>query len=333
MDTKMRILIVDNGFIPVHLYGGTQRVIWGLGKELAKMGHIVTFLVKKGSYCDFATVLHIDENIPIVDQIKPQYDIVHFNFQPERIEHFRLPYIITMHGNRNDTVQLDKNTVFVSKNHAQRFSSEAYVYNGLDWEEYAKPDLGLKRMYFHFLGKASWRIKNVQGAIDVVSCMKKERLAVLGGVRFNIKMGVRFTFSLKVTFRGMVGGEEKYRWLNGSKGLVFPVRWHEPFGLAIIESLYYGCPVFGTPYGSLPELVNSDVGFLSDKGKVLEQAMVHWDQYDPKNCHAYALEEFNSKRMALAYLSKYEIVLENRTINATNPQLKEVQQHKFLHWE
>ena len=36
---------------------------------------------------------------------------------------------------------------------------------------------------------------------------------------------------------------EKGEILNSSKGLVFPVLWHEPFGLAIIESLYYGCPV------------------------------------------------------------------------------------------
>ncbi|MFT7377318.1 MAG: hypothetical protein ACI88Z_001146, partial [Sphingobacteriales bacterium] len=28
----MRILIVNTGTIPVNLYGGTERVIWGLGK-------------------------------------------------------------------------------------------------------------------------------------------------------------------------------------------------------------------------------------------------------------------------------------------------------------
>ena len=62
----------------------------------------------------------------------------------------------------------------------------------------------------------------------------------------------------------MVGGNKKNRLLQHSKGLIFPVKWDEPFGLAITESLYCGCPVFGTPYGSLPELVPSDVGFLAE---------------------------------------------------------------------
>jgi hypothetical protein len=30
----MNILIVENSIIPVRLYGGTERVVWDLGKEL-----------------------------------------------------------------------------------------------------------------------------------------------------------------------------------------------------------------------------------------------------------------------------------------------------------
>ena len=134
------------------------------------------------------------------------------------------------------------------------------MHNGLDWNDYSTPELMKSRNYFHFLGNAAWRVKNVSGAINVIKKTKTQRLKVLGGVRFNFKMGMRFTFSTKVGFEGMVGGQTKFDLLNGSKGLIFPVKWHEPFGLAIIESLYFGCPVFGTPYGSLPELVTSDFG-------------------------------------------------------------------------
>jgi len=51
---------VNTGLIPVKLYGGTERVIYSLGKELVKLGHDVTYLVKEGSYCNFAKVLFID---------------------------------------------------------------------------------------------------------------------------------------------------------------------------------------------------------------------------------------------------------------------------------
>ncbi|MEO6189198.1 MAG: glycosyltransferase [Saprospiraceae bacterium] len=328
----MRILIVNTGRIPAYLYGGTERVIWGLGKELTKLGHEVTFLVKKESYCEFASVIFIDESKFIIDQINNNFDVVHFNFTPENIESFRLPYIITMHGNSNNLEELNKNTVFVSKNHAERYNSFSYVHNGLDWSEYSPPNFNVKRNYFHFLGNAAWRVKNVVGAIDIIKESKSEKLMVLGGVRFNIKMGIRFTFSPRVSFVGMVGGTRKYDLLNGSKGLIFPVRWHEPFGLAIIESLYYGCPIFGTPYGSLPELVIDEVGYLSNKKDELKEAILNSNIFSQKKCHEYANEEFNSKKMAIEYLKKYEKVISLENLNSIPPQLQKLQEHKFLEW-
>lgn len=328
----MRILIVNKGIIPVQFYGGTERVIWGLGKELTSLGHKVSYLVKIKSRCDFAPIIPIDESKSILDQITNDYDVVHFHFTPKNIETFNLPYIITVHGNSNSLEEFDKNTVFVSLNHANRYNSDSYVYNGLYWDDYKTPDLNAKRNYFHFLGNAAWRVKNVVGAIDVIKETKTERLKVLGGVRFNFKMGLRFTFSTKVSFMGMVGSETKFSLLNGSKGLIFPVRWHEPFGLAIIESLYYGAPVFGTPYGSLPELVTEDVGFLSNKKDNIKEAVLNSNKYSPTLCHEYAREKFNSLQMAKLYLKKYEKVINKERLSESGPKLKSVRESKFLEW-
>ena len=63
------------------------------------------------------------------------------------------------------------------------------------------------------------------------------------------------------TFLGQVDDITKKYVIERSQGLIFPVKWHEPFGLAVTESLYLGAPVFATPYGSLPELVNEEVDF------------------------------------------------------------------------
>jgi len=327
----MKILIVDSGVIPALQYGGTQRVIWYLAKELTKLGHKVAFLVEVGSRCDFADVFHLDRSRPLIEQIPAGFDVVHFNIEPEGLETLSTPYIVTMHGNRNDQSELDSNTVFVSSDHARRFGSDSYVYNGLDWDDYLKPDLNNTRRYFHFLGKAAWRVKNIKGAIDVIKKTKKERLAVLGGVRFNLSMGVRLTFSPRISFYGMVGGEKKDRLVNGSRGMVFPVRWHEPFGLGMIESLYYGCPVFGTPYGSLPELINTDVGFLSNKKSELVQAVEAVEDFSRQDCHDYVVENFNSKKMTLAYLEKYQQVLDGKKLNSNKPYLQESTK-KLLDW-
>ena len=56
----MNILIQHNALLPISKYGGTERVVWWLGKHLAKMGHRIIFLVKAGSTCPFAEILAYD---------------------------------------------------------------------------------------------------------------------------------------------------------------------------------------------------------------------------------------------------------------------------------
>ncbi|GAB1444826.1 glycosyltransferase family 4 protein [Flammeovirgaceae bacterium] len=326
----MNILIAHKAVIPAFLYGGIERVIWYLGKELIRAGHSVTYLVNEGSNCDFAPVLFFDHSKSLSDQIPDSIDMIHFQYYPE--EEIKKPYLITSHTNIKASIGLDRNTVFVSKYHASRYGSDTFVYNGVDWSDYGNPNLEGKRKYFHFLGKAAWRVKNVQGAINTIKLTSHEKMKVLGGNRLNIKMGFRLTLSPRIGFCGMVGGEEKNELLRHSKGLVFPVRWHEPFGIAITESLYFGCTVFGTPYGSLPELVNKDVGYLSSNSSELAEAIEGSDSYSKKRCHEYAREEFNSKKMAEAYVRNYERVLNGDTLNANPPKLLQKQMEKFLPW-
>lgn len=328
----MKILIANKGIIPVRLYGGTERVVWSLGKELFKLGHDVTYLVSKGSSCDFAKVIYIDEQKEISEQIPDTVDIIHFNFTPKDIEKVNKPYVITMHHNINAQIELNSNTIFVSKNHADRYRSNSFVYNGLDWGDYTKPSFPVHRNYFHFLGDAAWRVKNVKGAIDVIKKTKAEKIKILGGVRFNINKGLRFTFTSRAHFCGMVGGKQKDKLLQHSKGLIFPVKWNEPFGLAIIESLYFGCPVFGTPYGSLPEIVVPDVGFLSNKREAITYELENIEKYSNKYCHEYAVEKFSARKMALSYINKYETIMSGEKLNVTPPKLKALQKNKFLKW-
>lgn len=323
----MHILIANHSPIPVYAYGGTERVIWDLARSLVEMGHKVTFLVPQGSNCDFADVRFIDPAKSWQEQIPDDVDVVHFQFQPQG-EKINRPYVVTEHGNADLHNPLDLNTIFVSRNHAERHNSNCYVLNGLDWRNYGAVDWTRPRDYYHFLGKAAWRVKNVKGAIQIAN-KAKVPLHVLGGDRFNFKRGIRLTFSPNITFHGMVGGQQKLDLLQGSKGLIFPVKWHEPFGLAIIESLYFGCPVFSTPYGAIPELVPEYCGFLSNQSAEHIEA-IHRKQFDPQVCHQHVVENFNAKRMAQGYLEKYQQVLGGQQLNTDPPYLKADSQH--LEW-
>jgi len=327
--SALHILIVYNGKIPTPRYGGTSRVIWYLGKELVRMGHRITFLVGKGSSCDFARVIPFDPGTPLADQVPEDVDLVHSHIT--LWEPLPKPYMITLHGNSTDKREFDINTTFLSRNHAARFGSQVYVYNGLGLEEYGKPRLDNPRSYLHFLGKAAWRVKNLKGCMDIARASGYP-LRVLGGYRVNLKMGVRITLDPRIRFDGMVGGEKKNRLINGSKALLFPVRWHEPMGLALVESLYFGCPVFGTPYGSLPEIVTPEFGYLSDSRSELVHALEQVEDYDRKRCHEYVCDTFSSRPMAQNYLSLYNKLLNGESLNPRPPRLVQPDQPRFLPW-
>lgn len=325
----MHILIFINSKIPVRNYGGTQRVMWYLGKELSQMRHRVTFMAARGSRSEFADIIEYNPSLSIEKQIPESVDVVHFNDIAPDVS-FLKPYIVTYHGNRLPG-EIDKNAVFVSRNHAKRFGCSSFVYNGLYWDDYAG-DIQGNRSAFHFLGKAAWSVKNVRGAISVVTKLPGAELNVLGGSRLNIKMGFRFTMSSRVHFKGEVGGAEKLEWLYRSKGLIFPVIWDEPFGLAVIESLYCGAPVFATPYGSLQELVIPEVGFLTrSKREMIAHIRDYSGDYSPNICREYASDVFNSRKMACDYIKKYEIVMNGDVLNPTCPKpIEPFNRYKFV---
>lgn len=312
----LHITIIVPGSLPVTLYGGTQRVAWDLGRALSRMGHRVCFLADRvDGTCSFAEVRRLDPTLSLAAQLPEGTELVHFQDHVVDGEKLRVPYVVTINGN-TPSYPLDANSIFVSHNHAQRHGSESYVYNGLDWNELPPIDLMQPRRSYHFLGKAAWSVKNVRGAINVVCRLPDGRLTVLGGYRLNLKMGFRLTLSPRVRFYGMVDDATKYAVMQQSQGLIFPVTWHEPFGLAVIESLYAGCPVFATPYGDLPELVDdASLGFLTASASEMVDHLSNAPVYDPRHCHEYARETFSAEVMAKAYLTKYEQVLGGQVLN------------------
>lgn len=313
----MKVLLVHHATVPVFAYGGTERVVWDLAKALVTLGHEVGLLVPPGSRCGFAPVFPYEATCPLESQIPRGFDVVHLHFHPE--SEVDLPHLVTEHGNTKEPRPFPRNTVFVSRDHARRYGAEAYVYNGLDWSAYGPVDLRAGRHRHHFLGKGSAPVKNLQGAIDTALRAKLE-LDVLGARRFNVSRRFRWTWSRSIHFHGMVGGGRKNRLLQHSRGLLFPVRWHEPFGLAVIESLYFGAPVFATPYGALPELVSPEVGVLACSSEVLAHAM-HLDTFDPRACHERVVRHFDHVQMARCYLLHYERVCAGEALNAAEPVL------------
>lgn len=324
----MHICLVIDAKLPVHGYGGTERVVYWLGRALHDLGHKVTFVAQEAKL-DFADVIPINRNKSIESQLPRGVDVVHLHSgfaMPENV-----PACQTIHGNCRDRTLFHPNSIFVSKNHATNHGAVAFVHNGLDSRDYPAVDFSHERDAFVFLAKAAWRVKNLKGAIQV-SKYADAPLEVLGGYRLNFKMGFRLTLSPRVHFHGMVGDQEKAFYLNRARGLIFPVRWPEPFGVALIEALYFGVPVFGTPYGSLPEIVSPEVGVLSDSATLLGEAAQDWSRFDRGAIHAYWRSNFTAEVMAKNYLEYYTSILDGQHLHDAPIDSPTVRLNSMMPW-
>lgn len=302
--------------IPPKKYGGTERVIWSLATAQREMGHEVRFMLKKNAG-NLDGVYLYDQTKPIADQIDDWADIVHFHWPYDG--ELRVPYLCTEHGHWAEVHTFPLNTVFLSQKHADTYKADCYVNNGLNWHEYAEPHLGAPQPYFHYMAKASWDLKNIQGAVEIAR-RANIQLEVMGGRRINLKRNKYAFWDTHVRFHGMVGGQKKQNLLQGSSGLLFPVLWNEPFGLAIIESLYLGSPVFGTPFGALPEIVNQEnIGFLSQSYDAIAAQINQIEQFDRVACHEHAKTHYNHLVMAQNYQRCYEKVIAGEGLNTTPP--------------
>jgi len=311
----VRIAIAFDRQIPAVRYGGSDRIIWWLGKELIRLGHQVVYVVPQGSVCDFAEVIPYDANHRPEQQL-PEVDLVHdFGVLTGRVD---VPLLFTLQGNGAPGTRFPRNTVFISRNHAERHGGSVFVYNGIDPDDYGEPDWRVPRKHLLFLALASWKVKNVRGAIRIARRAGRP-LAVVGGHRLNFNMGFRLTLDPNVRFHGVIGGKRKNRIVNRSSALLFPVRWHEPFGIALIEALYFGCPVLGTPYGSLPEIVIPEVGVLADNESELARRLANVGQFDRRRCHQYVGDEFSADLMTRRYLRLYERVLNGESLHDQAP--------------
>lgn len=313
----LHIALVTRNRVPAALYGGTQRVVWSLARALQRAGHRVTMLAAPGSHsADGVEVVAADPQRSLESQVPAGCDVVHLHeIYPDGPLFGGRPCIVTIHGNRVPPTRC-RNCVCLTADHALRLGQDAWVPNGLDWSLYPQAPLGHGRSGLHFLGKGAWRVKNLRGAISIAR-RAGERLEVLGATRLNLKMGFRLTLTRRARFHGMVGDATKALVSSRSRALLLPVTWDEPFGLALIESLYYGAGVIGTPWGSFPEIVTPDTGVLSSDTATLVEA-ARTARFDPEACHQRALD-FSADAMAQGYLALYRRVAEGLPLNAAPP--------------
>lgn len=283
-------------------------------KELARRGHHVIFFGEKGSEVEKygiefrETPLDMDE---FERQLPNDTDMVHLTYTYSLKRD--IPTLINIQGNGQIGETFPLNTVFVSKKHAENHGSDCFIHNALDLEEYPFEDREYRCQNLLFLAKGSWKVKNLKDCVWLAKKSKK-KLHIAGGRTY---LPSRFVKSY-----GFVGGEEKSQILRSTDALLFPVRWHEPFGIAIIEAMAHGSPVFGSPYGSLPELINNNVGGTFKNRQNLLSFLNEEKEFSRKEIRRYVEEKFSISRLTDEYLALYDKILSGETLNKNAPTWK-----------
>ncbi|MDM4718867.1 glycosyltransferase [Micromonospora sp. WMMA1363] len=122
-----------------------------------------------------------------------------------------------------------------------------------------------------------------------------------------------------VRWVGTVAGRERDDLVAGARAALFPLRWAEPGGTAVVESLALGTPVVSTARGCLPELVDHGrTGLLTADEDELADLLLAASLLDETECRREAADRFIPATMARRYLALYERV----RLPATTPRLQ-----------
>lgn len=307
----MHITFQHHSPLPVKAYGGIERMLYWHMKELVRQGHKVSLIGHKD--CDLekeGIELIVQTKESWEDQIPNNTDVVQL-FYNYTVKNPNFPTVNTIGGNGKRNEDFTLNTVFVSKKHAYNHASESYVYNALDLSEYPFEKKEIIWDHFFFLAKASWKVKNLKDCLR--ACKKnKKHLNILGG---RALLPSKYIHSF-----GMVGGKEKLSVMKKSNALLFPVLWEEPFGLAIVESMAMGLPVVGTPFGSLPELINDSVGKICKSYQEFEET-IHAPprNFCSKEIRKYVEDHFSIEHFSKSYIGLFQKVLKGENLNQQKP--------------
>jgi glycosyltransferase involved in cell wall biosynthesis len=323
--------------VPPKKYGGTERVVSWLTEELVQSGHDVTLFASGDSMtkahlvpmCAESLRLKADcrdaiaHHMVMVERVRQQrndFDLIHFHidylhFSVSRCA--KLPNLTTLHG-RLDLDDLKPvyeqfhEMPVVSISNVQRRPLNACwqgtVYHGLPvglYEPSYQPG-----GYLAFLGRTSPE----KGLDDAIAVAKLTGIPLKIAAKVDAVDREYFTHSIKplldhplIEFLGEIGYGEKKDFLKNAMALMFPVKWPEPFGIAMIEAMACGTPVIAYARGSVPEVMRDGItGFVVGDLKCATEAVAKINSVDRLGCRKYFEQHFTSKRMAADYLAIYE---------------------------
>lgn len=343
---QLRIAQVAPAFeaVPPPGYGGTERVVDELARELARRGHRVTLFASGDSTATVPLVATVERALRpagrLLDEVPAMvatldavvrraadFDVVHAHVEFAGLllaRALQVPVAATFHGRLDRPWAaglLDGSPAALTAVSAAQASAHPdqpwwVVHNGLTLTR--APVVERPGDALCFVG----RMTPEKGVVEAVEIARRSgrRLRVAAKAPANAhELDYYQAFFLPaargadVELLGELAPSERDRLFAESHATLMPGDWPEPFGLVAIESLACGTPVVGRRVGGIPEIVRDGIdGILDDDVERLAQRLPEVEHLDRAAIRASVLERFSAGRMADGYERVYAALLAGR---------------------
>lgn len=251
-----------------------------------------------------------------------RYDVIHIHPSIRGIFFAgltKVPVVFTLHDpiieGKNFFYKriVPPNVHYVSISSAQRKPSRGLpwagtVYNGIDTKKFP---FG-KNPEPHFVSIG--RLAAEKGIYEAIMAAKQARvpLKIAGspnqGPYWERK--IKPHLSKTIQYMGLIPYSHVPAFLSRARGFLFPIRWEEPFGLVMIESMACGTPVVAFNRGSVKEVVrHNTTGFVVNTVSEMVAAIRRIDTIKREACVHHVKQHFGIEQM----ISGYEEIFQRLT--------------------
>ncbi|MBI1290326.1 glycosyltransferase [bacterium] len=338
----MRILLTADPELPVPppLYGGIERIVDWLARELVQMGHEVGLVAHRESTVEGVALFPwpgLHSRSP-GDAIRNSIHLskVVRHFQPDILHSFsRLVYLAPLATSRVPRVMsfqrlpTERTVAMSARLHGRRLvytgCSEwisrvgrsaggvwETIHNGVELSRYTFVGEVPRDAPLLFLSRLD-RVKAPHTAIRI-ALADSRRIVVAGNFAERGPDREYFDKEVRplldeplVEWVGPVDDVRKNELLGRSAALLVPIEWDEPFGIVFVEALACGTPVISNPRGAVPEIVRHGIeGFTEPGGEDLGYLARRAHLIDRSACRARVESAFSSSHIAALYSNLYE---------------------------
>ena len=355
----MRILLTADPELPVPppLYGGVQRLVDSILKELKTRGHQIGLVAHPDS------IASVDRFFPWsgLESQRP-WDTVRNTtrlwtavqmFQPDIVHSFsRLAYMLPFMASPipkimtygrfpsqrtvSSSLKLAGNSLIFTacSDHIAKQGKTAggawhTVYNFVELDTYTfRPDVS-EDAPLVFLS----RIERIKGAHTAIAAARRanRRLLIAGNYSTTGEAGQYWREEIEphlgkdgIEYVGTVNDQQKNELLGQAAAMIVPIEWDEPFGIVFAEALACGTPVISCPRGAVPEIVRLGIdGFWINSVEEACDAIAQISRIDRSNCRRRVEQYFSASAIVTQYEQLYQQMIQRRT-TTTSKSLKSI---------